>query len=107
MDELEMLEQQVGMMPEGQQMSPSQMQPASVDMGMDQGQPSFSEGEKQEAIQALQQIQQMVEQMIANGASEEEINQFLQELGLTLEDLQFLEEALMSEEIMGQAIGQV
>ena len=47
MDELEMLEQQVGMMPEGQQMSPSQMQPASVDMGMDQGQPSFSEGEKQ------------------------------------------------------------
>ena len=34
----------------------------------------------------------------------EEINQFLQELGLTIEDLQFLEETLMSEDIMQQAI---
>jgi len=104
MDELEMLEQEVGMMSEGQQMNPQQMQPAPVDMGMGQDQASFSEGEKQEAIQALQQIQQMVEQMMANGASEEEINQFLQELGLTIEDLQFLEETLMSEDIMQQAI---
>ncbi len=104
MDELEMLEQEVGMMSEGQQMNPQQMQPTPVDMGMGQDQGSFSEGEKQEAIQALQQIQQMVEQMMANGASEEEINQFLQELGLTIEDLQFLEETLMSEDIMQQAI---
>ena len=101
MDELENLEREVGVMPT------QDFQSAPMDIGMGQEHPSFSQAEKQEAIQALQQIQQVIEQMLANGASEEEINQFLQELGLTLEDLQFLEESLMSEEIMGQAIGQV
>ncbi len=49
-----------------------------------------------------QQIQQMVQQMLANGASEEEINKFLEELGLTIEDLEFLEQTLMSEEVTSQ-----
>jgi hypothetical protein len=99
MDELETLEQEVGMMPEqGMQSAPI----APIDAGMGQDQASFSESEKQEAIQALQQIQQMVQQMLANGASEEEINKFLEELGLTIEDLEFLEQTLMSEEVTSQ-----
>ena len=99
MDELETLEQEIGVMPEqGMQSAPI----APVDAGMGQDQASFSEAEKQEAIQALQQIQQIVQQMVANGASEEEINKFLEELGLTIEDLEFLEQTLMSEEVTSQ-----
>ena len=98
MDELENLEREVGVMPT------QDFQSAPMDIGMGQEQPSFSQAEKQEAIQALQQIQQVIEQMLANGASEEEINQFLEEIGLTIEDLEFLEQTLMSEEVTNQMV---
>jgi uncharacterized membrane protein YccC len=98
MDELENLEREVGVMPT------QDFQSAPMDIGMGQEQASFSQAEKQEAIQALQQIQQVIEQMLANGASEEEINQFLEEIGLTIEDLEFLEQTLMSEEVTNQMV---
>ena len=49
---------------------------------------SLSEEEKNEAKQALMQIIQILQQMVSQGASEQEIQAFLQQVGLTMEELQ-------------------
>ena len=49
------------------------------------------------AKQALMEIRAIIEQMMAQGASEEEIMQMLAELGITIEQLEFAER-LFSEE---------
>jgi hypothetical protein len=48
------------------------------------------------------QILQIIEQMKAQGASEEEIEQFLQQIGISLEELQFAEQLLVGG---GQELG--
>ena len=64
--------------PGGQQM-PSQMQPE-----MD----SISGSDQEEAKQALTQIIKILQQMVSQGASDEEIEAFLQQVGITMEELQ-------------------
>jgi len=79
-------------MPQGQQMMqgtpaapvlPEQLQ-AQIN--------SLSEQEKDEAKQALMQIMQIVEQMEAEGATPQQIEEFLKQIGMTLEELEMAEE---------------
>jgi len=52
---------------------------------------NLSGEDKMAAKQALMEIRAIIEQMIAQGASEEEIMQMLAELGITIEQLEFAE----------------
>ena len=61
------------------QESPSQMQ-----QDLDQ----ISGSDQEEAKQALMQIVKILQQMVSQGASDEEIQAFLQQVGLTMEELQ-------------------
>ena len=79
-------------MPQGQQMMqgtpaapvlPEQLQ-ASID--------GLSEAEKEEAKQALTQIIKILQQMVSQGASDEEIEAFLQQVGISMEELQMARE---------------
>jgi hypothetical protein len=74
-----------GMMQQGQ--APIQM-PQEIQTEID----NLSDQEKSEAKQALMQLTKIVEQMMAEGATEEEINQFLEQIGMTLEELELAEE---------------
>jgi hypothetical protein len=66
---------------------------------------SLSEQEKAEAKEALMQIMKIVEQMMAEGATEEQIEQFLQQIGMTLEELEMAEEMFgMGEGALGFTI---
>ena len=66
---------------------------------------SLSEQEKAEAKQALMQIMKIVEQMLAEGATEEQVEQFLQQIGMTLEELEMAEEMFgMGEGALGFTI---
>tara|TARA_R100000742_G_C4279038_1_gene102723 strand:+ start:282 stop:554 length:273 start_codon:yes stop_codon:yes gene_type:complete len=58
---------------------------------------NLSGEDKMAAKQALMEIRAIIEQMMAQGASEEEIMQMLSELGITIEQLEFAER-LFSEE---------
>ena len=58
---------------------------------------NLSGEDKMAAKQALMEIRAIIEQMMAQGASEEEIMQMLAELGITIEQLEFAER-LFSEE---------
>ena len=58
---------------------------------------NLSGEDKMSAKQALMEIRAIIEQMMAQGASEEEIMQMLSELGITIEQLEFAER-LFSEE---------
>ena len=51
----------------------------------------LSPTEKQEAREALREIQQIVQEMMAQGATEEEIEAFLAEMGISIEELEFAE----------------
>jgi uncharacterized membrane protein YjjP (DUF1212 family) len=65
----------------------------------------LSEQEKAEAKQALMQIMKIVEQMMAEGATEEQVEQFLQQIGMTLEELEMAEEMFgMGEGALGFTI---
>ena len=50
--------------------------------------------QKQEAAQALMEIQKIIEQMIAAGATEQEIQAFLAEMGISIEELELAEQML-------------
>ena len=50
--------------------------------------------QKQEAAKALMEIQKIIEQMIAAGATEEEIQVFLAEMGISIEELELAEQML-------------
>ena len=61
------------------QESPSQMQ-----QDLDQ----ISGSDQEEAKQALMQIIKILQQMVSQGASDQEIQAFLQQVGITMEELQ-------------------
>ncbi len=66
---------------------------------------SLSEQEKNEAKEALMQIIKIVEQMMAEGASEQEVEEFLKQIGMTLEELEMAEEMFgMGEGALGFTI---
>ena len=52
----------------------------------------ISGSDQEEAKQALTQIIKILQQMVSQGASEEEIQAFLQQVGLTMEELQMARE---------------
>ena len=53
--------------------------------------PKLSPAEKQSALESMQEISRLIEEMITQGATEEEIEAFLAELGISLEELEFAE----------------
>jgi len=65
------------------QESPGQMQ-----QDLDQ----ISGSDQEEAKQALTQIIKILQQMVSQGASDEEIEAFLQQVGITMEELQMARE---------------
>tara|TARA_R100000541_G_scaffold13933_1_gene23279 strand:- start:943 stop:1272 length:330 start_codon:yes stop_codon:yes gene_type:complete len=66
---------------------------------------SLSEQEKDEAKQALMQIMKIVEQMMAEGATEQDVEEFLKQIGMTLEELEMAEEMFgMGEGALGFTI---
>ncbi len=65
------------------QESPGQMQ-----QDLDQ----ISGSDQEEAKQALTQIIKILQQMVNQGASEEEIQAFLEQVGITMEELQMARE---------------
>lgn len=65
------------------QESPGQMQ-----QDLDQ----ISRSDQEEAKQALMQIINILQQMVAQGASDEEIQAFLEQVGITMEELQMARE---------------
>ena len=68
--------------PMGQQM------PAQMQSELDQ----ISGSDQEEARQALMQIINILQQMVAQGASDEEIQAFLEQVGITMEELQMARE---------------
>ena len=89
MDELDQIEQNLNQGNQNMDMSPEDM--------LRQELSQISPQEKQEAIQSLQEIINIVAQLEANGATEEEIAQFLAEIGLTNEELEMVDNLLMGE----------
>ena len=89
MDELDQIEQSLNQGNQNMDMSPEDM--------LRQELSQISPQEKQEAIQSLQEIINIVAQLEANGATEEEIAKFLAEIGLTIEELEMVENLLMGE----------
>ena len=53
---------------------------------------NISGSDREEAKQALTQIIKILQQMVSQGASEEEIQAFLQQVGITMEELQMARE---------------
>ena len=53
---------------------------------------NISGSEREEAKQALMQIIKILQQMVSQGASDEEIQAFLQQVGITMEELQMARE---------------
>ena len=95
MEEEMMNEQNMMCMPEvAPVMNQEQMgQQTSLQEGIAQ----LPDAEKAQMMENFLQIQQIVQQLIAQGASQEDIEQFLADIGLTLEDLQFIEQLLTQE----------
>ena len=75
------------MMPEQPMMqgtpAPQQM-PGQMQSEME----SISSSDQEEAKQALTQIIKILQQMVSQGAGDEEIEAFLQQVGITMEELQ-------------------
>ena len=92
MDE-EMMGMQVDpvMMPEQPMMqgtpAPQEM-PGQMQSQLD----DISGSDQEEAKQALTQIIKILQQMVSQGASDEEIQAFLQQVGITMEELQMARE---------------
>jgi len=61
--------------------------PAEIQAEIDK----LSPAQKQEAREALREIQQIIQEMMAQGATEEEIEAFLAEMGISIEELEFAE----------------
>ena len=79
------------MMPEQPMMqgtpAPQQL-PGQLQQEMDQ----FSGSDQEEAKQALTQIIKILQQMVSQGAGDQEIEAFLQQVGITMEELQVARE---------------
>ena len=54
---------------------------------------------------ALEEIRALVQEMIASGMSEAEIDAFLKQFGISLQDLALAEQTLDNPEIMGKVMG--
>ena len=87
--EEEMMNMQVNpvMMPD-QGTPMGQQMPAQMQSELDQ----ISGSDQEEAKQALMQIINILQQMVAQGASDEEIQAFLEQVGITMEELQMARE---------------
>jgi hypothetical protein len=55
---------------------------------MQQDLDQISGSDQEEAKQALMQIIKILQQMVSQGATDEQIEAFLQEVGITMEELQ-------------------
>jgi len=89
-DPVMMPDQMSGMQPQPMmQGTPAPQElPGQLQQEMDQ----ISGSDREEAKQALTQIIKILQQMVSQGASEEEIQAFLQQVGLTMEELQMARE---------------
>lgn len=72
--------------------SPDQIQ-AEID--------NLSNDEKMMAKQSLMEIRKVIEELMAQGATEEEIMQMLADLGITLEQLEFAEQLFAQDNNLG------
>tara|TARA_R100000781_G_scaffold33754_1_gene24483 strand:- start:206 stop:472 length:267 start_codon:yes stop_codon:yes gene_type:complete len=66
--------------------------PQQMPVQMQSEMESISGSDQEEAKQALTQIITILQQMVSQGASEEEIQAFLQQVGITMEELQMARE---------------
>ena len=79
-------------------MQPEQMMmqgtpaPQELPMELQQEMDQISEPDQEEAKQALMQIIQILQQMVSQGASEQEIQAFLDQVGITMEELEMARE---------------
>ena len=89
-DPVMMPDQMSGMQPQPMmQGTPAPQElPGQLQQEMDQ----ISGSDREEAKRALTQIIKILQQMVSQGASEEEIQAFLQQVGLTMEELQMARE---------------
>jgi hypothetical protein len=79
-------------MPQGQQMMQGTQGAPVLPEQLQSEINNLSEEEKSEAKQALMQIMKIVEQMMAEGSTPEQIEEFLNGIGMTLEELEMAEE---------------
>lgn len=89
-DPVMMPDQMSGMQPQPMmQGTPAPQElPGQLQQEMDQ----ISGSDQEEAKQALTQIIKILQQMVNQGASEEEIEAFLEQVGITMEELQMARE---------------
>ena len=89
-DPVMMPDQMSGMQPQPMmQGTPAPQElPGQLQQEMDQ----ISGSDREEAKQALTQIIKILQQMVSQGASDEEIESFLQQVGITMEELQMARE---------------
>ena len=89
-DPVMMPDQMSGMQPQPMmQGTPAPQElPGQLQQEMDQ----ISGSDREEAKQALTQIIKILQQMVSQGASDEEIQAFLQQVGITMEELQMARE---------------
>ena len=79
-------------MPQGQQMMQGTQGAPVLPEQLQSEINNLSEEEKSEAKQALIQIMKIVEQMMSEGSTPEQIEEFLKGIGMTLEELEMAEE---------------
>ena len=79
-------------MPQGQQMMQGTPAPQGLPMELQQEMDQIAEPDQEEAKQALMQIIQILQQMVSQGASEQEIASFLEQVGITMEELEMARE---------------
>ena len=85
-----MPDQMSGMQP--QPMMEGTPAPQELPGQLQQEMDSISGSDQEEAKQALTQIIKILQQMVSQGASDEEIQAFLQQVGITMEELQMARE---------------
>ena len=83
--------QQMGAMPQ-QDMMQGTPDPGGMPQEIQNELDSIDGADKEEAKQALMQITKIIEQMIADGATDEQIAQFLQQVGITMEELEITQQ---------------
>ena len=66
---------------------------------------TVSQGDVSEAQAALAEIRALVQEMMASGMSEAEIDAFLKQFGISLQDLALAEQSLGNPEIMSRVMG--
>lgn len=89
-DPVMMPDQMSGMQP--QPMMQGTPAPQEIPGELQQEMDSISGSDQEEAKQALTQIIKILQQMVSQGASEEEIQAFLEQVGITMEELQMARE---------------